>query len=603
MRFSIFLRPERRKSDLDEEIAAHLALAAADKQEQGSDPEAAQHEARREFGNVALTKDRTREAWGWAWLERLVQDARYALRQMRKSPGFAAAVIGTLALGIAAAATMFTVVDHVLFPPLPYPHPSQLVDVIEGANGSGYWSSVPYLDVAAWRKHAHSFEQIGYYNFSDGRSFLGGPTASTEISFLLVSPNFFKTLGVQPQFGPGLSDAPETFDKAASDSAIVLSQAAWRTIFDADPHILGKTVQINGKPHIVTGVMPRGFTFPYQSDVPQVWTPAPLGAADQVRNNSTPQYGVIARLRPGVTPAAALAELTTLQKHIAQNFTDTNQRDTATHLRITPFFAGLVQKSTRRALDSLLAAALLLWLIACVNATNLLLARAIARQREMAMRGALGASRWRLTQQLLIESFILSGLAAILGAAIAVCLITTFHHALNHLPFDVPASINLSVLAALIALTFVSAVLAAAWPAWMAAHSPIEPALKQGGQQSGTGRRHHRLRGGLVIAEIAMSLTLLAACGLMLRTLYALRHVPLGFRTDHIIVANLDIPTYRFAKVNAAADLYQPLLERVQHMPGIDSAGLITNVPLGQTFFMQLTMYADKKTEHPTVTS
>jgi predicted permease len=603
VRFLKFLRPELRKSDLDEEIAAHLALAAADKQEEGADAEAAQHETRREFGNVALVKDRTREAWGWVWLERLLQDARYALRQMRKSPGFAAAVIGTLALGIAAATTMFTVVDHVLFPSLPYPHPSQLVDVIEGTNGGGYWESVPYLDIATWREHTHSFEQIAYYDYSSGRNFLGGPTASTEVSFLLVSPNLFKTLGVQPQFGPGLPDAPETFDKGARGNTVVLSDSAWRTIFAADPHIIGKTVQINGKPHIVTGVMPRGFAFPYQFAMPQVWAPTPLGAADEVRNSNTPEYGVIARLRPGITSAAALAELTTLQKHIAKNYADRSQRDAATHLRITPSFASLVQQSTRRALYSLLSAALLLWLIACVNATNLLLARAITRQREMAMRGALGASRWRLTQQLIVESCILSGIAAILGAAAAAGLIGFFQYAIKRFTFNVPVSLNLSVLAALVALTLVSAILAAAWPAWIASHSPIEPALKQGGQQSGTGRRHHRLRGGLVIAEIAMSLTLLAACGLMIRTLYTLRHVPLGFRTDHIIVANLDIPTYRFSKINASAEIYQPLLERVQHMPGIDSAGLITNVPLGHTFFIQNTMYGDKGGDHPTVTS
>ena len=594
MRFLKFLRPERRKSDLDDEIAAHLALAAADKRDQGADAEGAKQEARREFGNIALVKDITREAWGWVWLERLLQDARYALRQMRKSPGFAATIIGTLALGIAAATTMFTVVDHVLFPPLPYPHASQLVRVFEGATSPDHWMGSPYLDIAAWRNQSHSFEQIGYYDNSTGRSFLGGPTTSTEVSLLLVSPNFFETLGISPQFGSGLLKTSESFAKTSSDSTVVLGDSAWRTIFAADPHILGKAVQINGKPYTVTGVMPRGFVFPYQLTVPQIWTPLHLSAADEVHNGKTPYYKVITRLRPGVGATAALAELTTLQKHIAESYTNPRERNNATHLRITSYASTLVQKATRSALYSLLAAALLLWLIACVNATNLLLARAIVRQREMAMRGALGASRWRLTQQLAVESCLLSVLASILGAAIAVCLITAFQHALkNNLPFEVPASINLPVLGALIALTFVSAVLAAAWPAWLAAHSPIEPALKQGGQQSGSSRRHHRLRGGLVVAEIAMSLTLLAACGLMLRTLYALRHVPLGFRTDHIMVANLDIPTYRFSKVNASEDIYQPLLKRVKGLPGVDSAGLMTDVPLDNTFESMISLYGN----------
>src|SRR6185312_15994687 len=215
---------------------------------------------------------------------------------------------------------------------------------------------------------------------------------------------------------------------------------------------------------------------------------------------------------------------------VAQNYPTADWRANGSRVQIAPYADALVEKSTRRALYSMLAAALLLWLIACVNTTNLLLARAIVRQREMAMRGALGASRWRLTQQLIVESCILSGIAAILGAALAVCVMTAFHQVLkDRLPFEVPASINLPVLAGLVVLTLISAIFAAAWPAWLAAHSPIEPALKQGGQQSGTSRHHHRLRGGLVVAEIAMSLTLLVGCGLMMRTLYALRRVPLGF--------------------------------------------------------------------------
>lgn len=590
MRLPKFLHPERRKSDLDDEIAAHLALAAADKREQGADAESAQHEARREFGNVALVKDITREAWGWVWLERLLQDARYALRQMRKSPGFAVAVIGTLALGIAAATTMFTVVDHVLFPPLPYPHASQLVEIHEGAPSRQIWP--PYLDIAAWRSQLHNFSEIAYYSYAEGRNFIGGPTTSNQISYFQVSKNFFQALGVQPQLGPGLRNSPENFSKSEDGNTVVLGDSAWRTIFAADPHIIGKSVQINGRFYAVTGVMPRGFVFPFEIHAPQAWSPLSLSAKDQIRNSSTPGYFVIARLRPGIKLPGALAELSTLQKHIAQSYPTADWRANASHVRIAPYAGTLVEKSTRRALYSLLSASLLLWLIACVNATNLLLARAIARQREMAMRGALGASRWRLTQQLVVESCIFSGFAAILGGAIAACLITAFHHALkSHLPFEVPASINLPVLVVLIALTLISAVLAAAWPAWLAAHSPIEPVLKQGGHQSGSSRRHHRLRGGLVIAEIAMSLTLLAACGLMLRTLYALRHVSLGFRTDHILVANLDIPTYRFSKINASSDIYQPLLERVKSLPGVDSAGLMTNVPLDKTFLMQITLY------------
>lgn len=589
--FGVFRRRREVYDDLAAEVRQHLDEKTAELMREGMSRNEAEQAARRAFGNVALLEERGREVWQWTRVENLWRDIVFALRQIRKSPGFALAVIGTLALGIAAATAMFTVVDQVVLRTLPYPQASQLVDIsIAPVRGIGTeWFGATYLDVAAWRSRSKSFQQIAFYNWTGGRSFLGSATSSTQVSMLKVSANFFETLGVQPRMGPGLSHTPQDFAKSGSADTVVLGDTAWRSIFHADPHIIGKTVQVNGKPYTVTGVMPRGFAFPYGDWIPQAWVPLQLTSKDQVRNNDTPSYGVIARLRPGVKLTTALAEMNTIQRQVAKSYPDPDQRKDATRIEIDPYASTLVQKSTGHALYALLAAALLLWLIACVNATNLLLARSFARQREMAMRGALGASRWRIAQQLIVESCVLSGAAAVLGAAIAVVAVRLFQHSFrSYLPFRISASIHLPVLGGLVLLTFVTAVLAAAWPAWIAACSPIEPALRQGGQQSGTSRAHHRLRGGLVIAEIAMSLTLLAACGLMLRTIYDLRHVVLGFRTDHILVANLDIPTYRYAKTNATTDLYEPLLERVKHMPGVDAAGLMTNVPLGHTFFMML---------------
>jgi len=585
------------KADLDAEIEAHLAMAAADRRERGSEPEQASAEARREFGNVALVKDVTRQAWGWVWLERLQQDLRYALRQMRRSPAFAASVIGTLALGIAATAAMFTVVDRVLLQPLPYAHAGQLVQINEGGIGAYAWYGSEYPDIAAWREQLHSFESIAFYGSGlNGRSFLQNNGSAVQVYFTRVSANLMPMLGVAPQLGSGLPKTPETFAKSNTGSDILLSDAAWRTLFNADPNILGKTVHMNDQPYTVVGVMPHGFFFPDRSDYPQVWAPIELGDKDRSRTDESPVYTAIARLRPGVSMARASAELNTVQPRIAPSYADPETRKRASQARIEPYSEQRVGRDLRRALLALTTASGVLWLIACVNATNLLLARASARQREIAMRGALGASRRRLMQQLIVEGLMLSGLATILGTAFAYAAVSLFHHTLQSaLPFSIPDAPGLPVLAALAALTIVSAVVSSAWPAFLAARSPIEPALRQGGQQSGASRAQHRLRGGLVIAEIAMSLALLAACGLLLRTIYALRQVPLGFRTDHIIVANLDIPTYRYAKTNAATTLYQPLLERAQHLPGVDAAGLITEVPLGHTFMMQLESLKESK--------
>jgi predicted permease len=598
MRFLKFFRAESQKSDLDEEIAAHLTMAAADKRDRGASSEAAQQEAQREFGNAALIKDVTHESSsrGWLWFERLQQDLKYALRQIRKSPGFAASVIGTLALGIAAATAMFTVVDRVLLRPLPYKNPSRLVEIHEGGPdpGKAQYNS-PYLDIAAWREQAHSFDSIAFYGSHSGRNFLEGKSATTQVALKQVSANLFSTLGIAPQLGAGMKDQPESFAARADAHTLLLSDVAWRTLFDADRNILGKTVQMNGEPYTVVGVMPRGFFFPStsnshsDSESPQVWTPLVLGEKDKQRADDTAIYSVIARLKSGITLTQASAEMQIIQKRAAQGYTDPDWRASHSHVHLKQYGASDVPGATVHALLALTAAAGLLWLIACVNATNLLLARASARQREIAMRGALGASRRRLMQQLIVEGLVLSSISALLGITLAVGTVSVFHRALQQsLPFSIPAMPNFAVLMALALLTVVSAIVSSAWPAFLAARFPIEPALKQGGQQSGTSRSQHRLRAGLVIAEIAMSLALLAACGLLLRTIYALRHVPLGFRTDHIIVANMQIPTYRFATVNASQLIYEPLLERVSHLPGIDAAGLMTQVPLGHTFEIRL---------------
>ena len=590
---------ENRKQDLDAEIEAHLAMAAADLRERGSDADSARVEASREFGNVALVKEVTHEAWGGVRFERLQQDLKYALRQLRRSPGFAASVIGTLALGIAATAAMFTVVDHMLLTPLPYKHASRLVQIYEGGRMPDQFIATSYPDIAAWREQLHSFEAIAFDdNGLNGRNFLQGNGTATQVSLTRVSANLFPTLGVSPQLGGGLPTRPENFAKSSDATDVVLSDAAWRTIFGTDRNVVGKTVHINDQPYTVVGVMPRGFFFPSRSDYLQIWTPVELGDKDRGRTGESPGYGVIGRLKPGVNTAEALAELKTVQQGVAKSYVDPDARKRATHVEMRRYSESLADSNQQHALLALTAASGLLWLIACVNATNLLLARASARQREIAMRGALGASRSRLMQQLIVEGLLMSGLATLLGLGLAVGAVSLFHHALKQvLPLSIPAAPSVTVLVALTVLTIVSAIASSAWPAFLAARLPIEPALRQGGQQSGVSRAQHRMRGGLVIAEVAMSLALLAACGLLLRTIYALRHVPLGFRTDHILVANLEIPTYRFAKSNANASLYAPLLERVQHLSGVDAAGLITQVPLGRTFWLQLSLR--KKSETP----
>jgi predicted permease len=586
-----------KKSELDAEIEAHIRMAVEDRVARGEDAATARHNAERELGNVALTKDITREAWGWVWLERLLQDVKYALRQLRKSPVFAVTVIATLALGIAAPAAMFTVVDRVMLRPLPYADAGRLVSINDASqrNEHGWNSAAPYLDLREWRKWDRSFESIGFYTGVSGRNFLEGTTGTESIGFYKVSANLFAVLGVVPQLGRDFRNDADGFAHSADTNSVVLSDAAWRSMFGGDPAVVGKSVKISGTPYFVAGIMPRGFSFPFgqgnplSGGNPDAWTLLQLGDGDKGRTDGTPQYSVIGRLKPGVSERQAEAELTTLQKQVSVGYVDPEARQNHSGVWIQRYGDSLVENSTKQALFMLLAASGVLWLIACVNTTNLLLARAMARQREIAVRGALGAGRWRIMQQFIVEGLLLSICGAMIGMGTALFAVKLFAHGMkHHLPFPVAAAPDARVVTVLLGLTFVSALLSSIWPAWMSAHAPVEPALKQGGLQSGNARGHNRMRSVLVVVEIALSLTLLVGCGLLLRTLYALRHVPLGFRTDHIIVANLQIPGYKFAGQNMTNNLYMPLLDRVKHLPGVQAAGLMTEVPLGGTFNIHL---------------
>jgi predicted permease len=591
--WSRIFRPERAKSELAAEIEAHLALAAADKRDRGADPETARREAEREFGNTALVKDVVRRMWGWVWLDSLQQDLTSALRQLRRTPRFCITVMATLALGIGAATAMFTVVDQVLLRPLPFAHPERLVTIDEaGVHGKPDLNrGVAYLDVQAWQRQNRTLDQIAYYVVGSRGNFLDGTTGSQEVYLTNVSPNFFPTLGVQPRLGHAFDEDVDPFTGGKNANTIVLSDAAWRQMYGSDPGILGKDVLLNGQPYAVVGVMPRGFSFGGQQDWNQVWTAVRLDDADRKQADRPRSYSAIGRLKAGVPLSAAEADLRTLQAQLAKSYADPSVRESRDSVIVQRYADTLVDASLKKGLIALLAAAGVLWLIACVNVTNLFLVRATTRQREIAVRGALGASRARIMQQLLFEGLILSGAASLLGCLLAMGAISIFEKQIPaHLRLTISPGANVTVLLALVGLTLLTTLFSSAWPSFLAVHIPIETALKQGGLQSGTNRTQHRARGALVIAEIAMSLTLLAGCGLLLRTIYALRHVPLGFRTDHIMVANLTIPAYRFANRNMTTELYEPLLERVQHLPGVQAATLITEVPLGQTFRMQLSL-------------
>lgn len=581
----------RRYNDLAVSIEEHIAEKTDELVESGMSRAEAERQARRAFGNRTVITERSREAWQWPFLESLWADVRYAARQVRRNPGFAAVAIGTLALGIGAATALFTVVDHVILRPVAYKSPGRLVQVHKSSKQFPTGIQPEWSDIEQWMKQSRSFQSIAYFTGMGLRNFLVKEPTSLEIRGTRVSTNLFATLGVRPELGHDFASNP-----ASNAGAAIVDDGLWRTVFGADKNIIGSAIRINDKTFTVIGVMPPGFEFPtVGGDLPQIWTaidPAADVAASQKQgeNSAGVYYTVLARLRPGVTFAAAQTEMNVVQGRVAAQYKDPDDRKDQAQAVLEPYASTLVQDDVRKALLALLGASLVLWLIAVVNVTNLLLARATSRRREIAMRGALGASRGRVLQQMLVEGLMLSGAASLLGLGLSIASVKLLARQLkDHLPLGAPPLMpDSSILLALLAMTILTAALASLWPAWMSARAPIEPALRQGGVQAGTGRGQHRLRGVLVSIEIAMSLTLLVSCGLLLRTIYALRQVPLGYRVDHILVARLDIPRYRFTGRDITQTLYEPLLARVQQIKGIQTAGIMSSVPLSHGFRVQL---------------
>ena len=588
----------RRDSDaeLDEELRTHLEMAAEENLRNGMNAEEALRSARVSFGGVTQSRESFRRGEGVLWIENLERDVLYALRQMRRSPGFATTVIGTLALGIGAATAMFTVVDHMLLRSLPYRDAKGLVLLNErAANDPRFFNNETWPDIHEWQARSHTFQEISFWGGMTGRNYLEGESSALEVGGYLVSAKLFPMLGVEPMLGHGF-DAISSDDAAGKNAGnIILSYPVWQAAYGGDKGVIGRVIHINSTAYTVIGVMPRDFSFPmdqpHGGTAGQVWTAMQLNAADQQRGNGTRYFEAIGRLKPGVTMKAVQAEMNAIQKTIAAEYPDKESVLHHTVVALQRLPDSLVDADMKKALLALFAASGVLWLIACVNVTNLLLARSTARQREIAVRGALGASGWRVVQQMMAEGLVMSAAAAVLGIGLAIGGIRLAESVRPiHLNLNLSTQLNFPILAVLCGLTLISAAVSTAWPALLAVHAPIEPALRQGGPQAGTGRRHHRLRGVLVAAEIAMSLTLLVTCGLLLRTIYTLRRVPLGYRTDHIIVANLNVPAFRFAGTDMSQTLYNPLLERVQHLHGVQAAGLMSEVPLGQTFHILLTL-------------
>ena len=517
----------------------------------------------------------------------VLQDGRYALRQLRKNPGFTAVTVLTLALGIGVNAAMFAVIDGVLLRPLPFPKPNQIVEMRESKPDDlvvpmASIASLP--DIRDWRGQSHSFQDIGW--FTIGIRSVDIPGFSDFIPAVVSSSNLLSTLQVEPQLGRNF--APED-DQPGHGDVVLINSVAWQKFFSRSPQAVGSTLKLGNQTYTVIGVMPAGFEFPATiGDGPAVWIPLVTNKDYEARDSRT--VTAFGRLKPGVSVAAAQAELSGIQSNIAKAY-PTLELDKRVAVKS---YRDVLTGNVRPALLALQFAVLAVWLIACANVASLLLSRTAARRREIAVRSAIGARQARLVRQFLTESLLLALMGAALGLALAYGCVRVLRFYIDlYLPLSQHIQIDLRVIAALIGFSIFTAVLFGLVPAMQAARAPADEGLREGTPAGGAGRRQKHFRDALVVGEIALSLLLLISAGLLLRSLLALRSIPLGFSPHNVVTTAIFLPqanggivgnTGQYAGKDIARIFYTPLLDRLAHIPGVDSAALTTALPLSPNF-------------------
>jgi putative ABC transport system permease protein len=506
-------------------------------------------------------------------MENLIKDLRYGIRSLLKQPAFTLVAVSTLALAIGGNSAMFTVVNAVLLRPLQYPDASRIV-VLEGINPPRgiTQSNMSIPDFADWQNQNQVFEQMA--GFVAGGVLLNNGDETERVHGTSVTADFF-TLFRTPSLR-GRTLQPDDA-QAGRDPIAVLSFGLWQRRFGADASVVGSKVMISGKPTTIVGVMPQGFDYPAQSEV---WVPFPLDPAKEARDNRF--LNVIGRLKPGASVAQAKAQLDTINQRLAQSYNETN---TGWTVKVSSLQDRLVS-DVRLSLLVLLAAVAFVLLIACANIANLLLARATARQKEMAVRTALGASRLRIIRQLLTESLLLSFVGGGFGLLLSFWL-TRLLIALS--PANTPRFDEIRpdtrVFIFTIALTLLTGLIFGLAPALQASRSDQSEGLKEGARGNAGGARTNRVRGLLMVAEIAMSFMLLVGAGLLIKSFMHLREVTPGFNADNVLTMRISVPPGKFSQGEPRNQFFQQAGERIHSLPGVQSVGMVLSLPLGGDTF------------------
>ena len=588
MRLKALLNRRRLERDLEEELAFHLAKRAEKNRSLGLGADDAQTAARRRFGNVALVKEDCREMWIFSWAETLWKDIRYAARILGKNPGFVAVVVFSLALGIGANTAVFSALNTLMLHALPYEHSESLATIwCTQKADPGSEDIPPIAEMADWKKHNHVFTDIAAISAPD-RTTLSGLGEPGLVQIQSATANFFELIGVQPALGRVF----RTEESQEQFQAVVISNIFWRNRLNSDPNVLGKTFRIEGVVSTVVGVMPAGFTgfAPWYSSstygmATEVWEPVNPEKA-RYEKRSDHWFMPVARLKPGVTVAQAQLEMDVIARGMEQAYPESNK---GVGEKVASLYDTL-HKGARDKLYPLLGAVGFVLLIGCVNVANLMLSRTEGRRKEYCVRASLGASRRRLTQQLLAESALLTWMGGSLGVLLSFWGIRLLRVMERGSPGAESIGINGRVLLFAAGLSVLTALLFGLAPAIRAARPNLNDALREGESRTSSGKRG-RTRYLLVISEVALAMVLLVGAGLMLNSLLRVLLPSPGFDATNVLTMAVNLPgnEVKYVEKIPGKDMerispkvtafHQQLLERVAAMPGVESVGMISIIP------------------------
>ena len=578
IRMAVLMLFRRKKETalLNDELEFHLEQQVAENISQGMKPEEARSAALRRFGNPTLVRDQARSTWSWNWLEVCLRDLRYGVRTLSRSSGFAMIAILVMALGIGATTSLFTVVRAVLLKPLPFRDPDKLVMVYEqfrASTGADRTNVVSAGDFRDWRAQTHGFEDMAAWREYGGNLTGEHQELPETVEAIAGSWNLFSVLGIEPALGRTFT-AEE--DQPNANHVVLLSWSLFQRRFGGDASILGKSIRLDSNAYTVVGVLPRWFTYP--TPRAQLWLPYGQTFNQELYDaHDTHQSRVIARLRPGISAATATQEVSALQYRLYQA---NASKPVAEDAVFRPMIDDVV-KNIKTPLIVLLCAVGCMLLIACLNVSNLLVARGAARRKEVAVRGALGGSRLSLIREQMAECLLICLAGGTLGLAISVLGTRWLAEHWKALPRAEAIHVDFGVLAFSIGLIFLTALLAGLLPAISSTGDGVLAALQESSRSIGGSTSRAMLRKILLTAEIAITVVLLVSAGLLFKSFVHLRTSDLGCVTDHVLTMKYGLPEKQYDTREKVVGFHEALLARVRSLPGVRAAALVSTPPGG----------------------